>query len=81
MVRLVLIFGHISQIPWAEALWWIAALTMTVGNLVALKQSNIKRMLAYSSIAHAGYLLVGIVASLQKSSLTESPLAGILFIF
>ncbi len=79
LVRLVLVFGHIAEIPWTTALWWIAALTMTVGNLVALKQTNIKRLLAYSSIAHAGYLLVGIVASLQKSSLTDSPIAGILF--
>jgi NADH-quinone oxidoreductase subunit N len=47
---------------WSGALWVVAALTMTVGNVVALMQSNIKRMLAYSSIAHAGYLLVGMVA-------------------
>ena len=40
----------------------LAILTMTVGNVAALTQSNIKRMLAYSSIAHAGYLLIGIVA-------------------
>jgi NADH-quinone oxidoreductase subunit N len=41
-------------------LWAGAALTMTVGNMVALKQSSLKRMLAYSSIAHTGYLLIGI---------------------
>src|SRR5215831_9275628 len=41
----------------------LAIVTMTVGNLAALTQSNIKRMLAYSSIAHAGYLLIGIVAA------------------
>jgi len=40
----------------------MAILTMTIGNLVAIVQSNIKRMLAYSSIAHAGYALVGMVA-------------------
>ena len=39
------------------------SLTMTVGNVAALTQSNIKRMLAYSSIAHAGYLLIGVVAA------------------
>jgi len=43
------------------SLWWIALLTMTVGNLCALTQNNIKRMLAYSSIAHAGYLLIGLL--------------------
>ncbi len=42
-------------------LWSIAALTMVVGNVVALSQTNLKRMLAYSSIAHTGYLLVGFV--------------------
>src|SRR5580693_4630475 len=42
---------------WAVLMWVIAALSMTVGNLGALKQTNVKRMLAYSSIAHAGYLL------------------------
>jgi NADH-quinone oxidoreductase subunit N len=43
-------------------LWVMAALTMTVGNVVAIAQSNLKRMLAYSSVAHAGYMLVGVVA-------------------
>jgi NADH-quinone oxidoreductase subunit N len=43
-------------------LWAIAILTMTVGNLLALTQSSVKRMLAYSSIAHAGYLLIGLIA-------------------
>ena len=40
----------------------LAALTMTLGNLVALQQDNVKRMLAYSSIAHTGYMLVGFAA-------------------
>ncbi len=43
-------------------LWMAALLTMLVGNLVALQQTNLKRMLAYSSIAHTGYLLVGLMA-------------------
>jgi NADH-quinone oxidoreductase subunit N len=47
---------------WAQVLVLLAVATMVVGNLAALKQDNVKRMLAYSSIAHAGYLLVGIVA-------------------
>jgi NADH-quinone oxidoreductase subunit N len=42
---------------WSPALWVVAVLSMTVGNLAALRQQNVKRMLAYSSIAHAGYLL------------------------
>jgi len=43
---------------WHAPIWWLAAITMVIGNIVALAQKNIKRMLAYSSIAHAGYLLV-----------------------
>jgi NADH-quinone oxidoreductase subunit N len=42
---------------WSPLLWVVAVLSMTVGNLAALRQTNVKRMLAYSSIAHAGYLL------------------------
>jgi len=49
------------QVEWAPILAGLAALTMIVGNTVALRQSNIKRLLAYSSIAHAGYILVGVV--------------------
>jgi NADH-quinone oxidoreductase subunit N len=48
---------------WFWPVWVFAALSMTLGNLGALRQSNIKRMLAYSSIAHAGYLLVAFAAS------------------
>jgi NADH-quinone oxidoreductase subunit N len=42
---------------WAPLLWIVAVLSMTIGNLAALRQQNVKRMLAYSAIAHAGYLL------------------------
>jgi len=42
-------------------LWGLAAVTMTLGNVVAIAQSNVKRMLAYSSIAHVGYMLMGLV--------------------
>jgi NADH-quinone oxidoreductase subunit N len=49
-------------IHWQHVVWVLAALTMTLGNLSALRQTSIKRMLAYSSIAHAGYLLVGFLA-------------------
>lgn len=48
---------------WLNALVVIAILTMTVGNVVAIAQNNVKRMLAYSSIAHAGYALVGFIAA------------------
>ncbi|MDX1394560.1 MAG: NADH-quinone oxidoreductase subunit N, partial [Gemmatimonadota bacterium] len=48
---------------WRDAVWWLAILTMIVPNLIALTQDDVKRMLAYSSIAHAGYLLVGVAAA------------------
>jgi NADH-quinone oxidoreductase subunit N len=47
---------------WEGIVWWLAMLTMIVPNLAALAQDDVKRMLAYSSIAHAGYLLVGVAA-------------------
>lgn len=53
---------------WAEIMAVLAALTMTVGNVFALRQSSVKRLLAYSSIAQVGYILVGIAAA-QRSSL------------
>lgn len=52
--------------PWLLALAGLAVLTMTIGNLAALRQSSLKRMLAYSSIAHAGYLLTGVVANNER---------------
>lgn len=54
--------GHLP-LDWRSSLAALAALTMTVGNLTALWQQNIKRLLAYSSIAHAGYILIGVVAA------------------
>ena len=51
------------QPEWIVVVVILAALTMTVGNVIATAQSNIKRMLAYSSVAHAGYVLVGLAAA------------------
>ncbi len=51
-----------AQASWVPMLAALSAVTMTVGNVGALRQTNIKRMLAYSGIAHAGYLLIGVVA-------------------
>lgn len=48
---------------WSEAFWAGAAATMLIGNIAALVQTNLKRLLAYSSIAHAGYILVGLAAN------------------
>src|SRR5205807_8534049 len=54
------------QDRWASAIWLIAALTMILGNVIAVVQPNIKRMLAYSSIAHAGYIAVAFAATSEK---------------
>jgi NADH-quinone oxidoreductase subunit N len=55
-------------LEWHQPMWWLAAVTMVVGNLVALAQRNIKRLLAYSSIAHAGYILVAMVVGTTLGS-------------
>jgi NADH-quinone oxidoreductase subunit N len=59
-------------------LWGLAALTMIVGNLVAISQSNVKRLLAYSSIAHAGYILMALVP-IGKEGVAVSSVASALF--
>jgi NADH-quinone oxidoreductase subunit N len=58
-------FG-VARIEWTGILIPIAILTMAVGNIAAISQTNIKRMLAYSSIAHAGYVLLGIIAGTSE---------------
>ena len=60
----VIVFPAIAA-NWTVILSILATLTMTVGNLLAISQKNIKRMLAYSSIAHAGYAMIGVVAFSQ----------------
>ncbi len=50
----------IEGVPWQAILLLLSALTMIIGNLIAIQQENVKRLLAYSSIAHAGYILMGI---------------------
>ncbi len=65
----VLVRFLLAALPGSTLPWWgaflaaMAAATMTVGNFLALAQRNLKRLLAYSSIAHAGYILIGVVAA------------------
>ena len=49
-----------TDLPWPEIIGVLAVVTMTMGNLVAIQQKSIKRMLAYSSIAHAGYMMLAL---------------------
>ncbi|HIA28779.1 MAG TPA: NADH-quinone oxidoreductase subunit N [Candidatus Marinimicrobia bacterium] len=54
------VWQSLEGLPWQEVMAGLAAITMTLGNVLAIQQSNVKRLLAYSSIAHAGYILMGI---------------------
>ncbi|HVS68171.1 MAG TPA: NADH-quinone oxidoreductase subunit NuoN [Mycobacteriales bacterium] len=63
-------FGGLGW-EWRPVAWAIAILTMVVGSLFAVTQTDVKRMLAYSSVAHAGFILIGIIA-LNKSGLSGS---------
>jgi NADH-quinone oxidoreductase subunit N len=72
-VRVFSVSLESMQVEWTSMLWILAVLTMIVGNVIAIYQDNIKRMLAYSSIAHAGYAMVGMAAA------NEIGLSGILF--
>ncbi len=65
--RTILVEGQSVTMPWlpapiAAVLWMVAVLTMTLGNVGALLQRNVKRMLAYSSIAQSGYLMIGLLS-------------------
>jgi NADH-quinone oxidoreductase subunit N len=62
LLRVLFSTFKVAQPDWTVLLWVVAVLTMTLGNVIAVAQSNLKRMLAYSSIAHVGYMLVGVVA-------------------
>jgi len=65
ILRVFLLAMPTLQVEWSLLFWVLAVLTMTIGNLVAIAQANLKRMLAYSTIAHMGYLLIGPVVGSQ----------------
>src|SRR5690606_30715361 len=62
-----IVYGVLAPLEWdlMPLLWGVAVLTMLVGTVVAIVQTDVKRMLAYSSIAHAGFVLVGVIALVQ----------------
>jgi NADH-quinone oxidoreductase subunit N len=62
LMRLMLGSVKGAEVDWMPLMWGLAVVTMTLGNVAAIAQSNLKRMLAYSSVAHVGYMLVGLVA-------------------
>jgi NADH-quinone oxidoreductase subunit N len=71
-------FGHSLPESVRLLLWVMAALTMTLGNILALLQTSVKRTLAYSSIAHSGYMLVGVIAG-PGDTFARSGIAAVLF--
>jgi NADH-quinone oxidoreductase subunit N len=70
-----------TPLGWTTFFYVLAVVTMTVGNLAALTQSNMKRLLAYSSIAHAGYVLIGVVAFASGSTRGITAVLIYLFIY
>jgi NADH-quinone oxidoreductase subunit N len=62
LLRVLFSSFRVPQVDWTMLVWGLAVLSMTFGNVVAIAQQNLKRMIAYSSIAHVGYMLVGVVA-------------------
>jgi NADH-quinone oxidoreductase subunit N len=68
------------QLDWSNVLAAVAALSMIIGNLAAITQDNVKRMLAYSSIAHAGYVLMGIIA-LNAAGIRGVLLYSVVYVF
>ncbi len=62
LIRILVHALGASDIAWQTVIWWLAVITMFGGNLIALAQTQLKRMLAYSSIGHAGYLLVAVTS-------------------
>jgi len=68
LLRLFYVAFGGARLDWTPMIWAVAIVTMVVGSVLALTQSDIKRMLAYSSIAHAGFLLTGFVGTQQAAA-------------
>ena len=86
LAGMVAIFKVITLTGWRTTeggvfwlLWLVAAFSMTVGNVLALRQTNVKRMLGYSGIAHAGYMLVGVLAGPSAGGFLGDGTAAVLF--
>jgi NADH-quinone oxidoreductase subunit N len=68
MFRLFFICFAPAADSWSSVVWVIAALTLVIGNVTAVYQNSVKRMLAYSSVSHAGYMMLAILASTQTAA-------------
>jgi NADH-quinone oxidoreductase subunit N len=81
LLRVFIVAFSVLAIDFTPILWVLAALTMILGNVVAISQSNIKRMLAYSSIAHAGYILMAFVPYGQAQVASKAVAAALFYLF
>jgi NADH-quinone oxidoreductase subunit N len=75
LVRILMISVLSIKFEWAKLFWLLSVVTMTLGNVVALRQDNIKRLLAYSGIAHVGYMMIGLVAAAYSPEFGISSMA------
>ncbi len=79
LMRVFLTGALVYQESWVALLSAVSIITMTLGNIIALTETNVKRLLAYSSIAQAGYMLIGLVgASLDRSNSSTAGISGVL---
>ncbi len=81
LLRVLLTAGAAAAEIWGGLLYGLALLTMVVGNLLAARQSSVKRMLAYSSVAHTGYLLVALAALRKDPSQRAAAEAAVFYLF
>src|SRR3989440_5226863 len=80
MVRIFMVAIYPLRPQWVPVMTAVSVLTMTIGNIAAITQSNVKRLLAYSSISHAGYILIGFIAG-NETGLTAVPLYLLIYTF
>lgn len=80
MIRIFMVAIYPLRPHWAPIMAAVSVMTMTIGNIAAITQSNVKRLLAYSSISHAGYILIGFVAG-NETGLTAIPLYLLIYTF
>jgi NADH-quinone oxidoreductase subunit N len=76
LTRILLTAAPTRSDLWADLLWWMAVITMVLGNLLALQQTSVKRMLAFSSVAHTGYALIALAACRGVDGSFDPDVAG-----
>src|SRR6266581_5945853 len=80
MLRIFMVAIYPLRAEWVTIMAAVSAITMTIGSIAAITQSNVKRLLAYSSISHAGYILIGFVAG-NDTGMTAVPLYLLIYTF